>query len=282
MNTIFEIWIDHEDYNLASQASYQAFERLRQLEGKLSRFIENSDVSRLNQAKAGVPVQVDLDVFSCIQIAQKVWLETNRAFDITVGPWLRSDALPKSVFRPSGKGGITSAMGTALLALDVENHTVTKQESQTGIDLGGIGKGYAVDRMASMLEEWELNSALIHGGKSTVLALDSPRAEEGWEVTISHPHDERPLRSLFLRHLAISGSGLRKGSHIIDPRSGRPSAEKIAVWSISSSATLSDALSTALMVLSLEEIKENRWIREQGTSFLLLSHNSEEPRILEI
>jgi thiamine biosynthesis lipoprotein len=159
---------------------------------------------------------------------------------------------------------------------------VTKRESQTAIDLGGIGKGYAIDSMAVVLEEWDLCSALIHGGKSTALALAPPEDTEGWPLTISDPENQRPLRDLFLQRSAISGSGLEKGSHITDPRSERPSTQKRATWCISSSATLSDALSTALMVLSVDEIKENRWIREHGRSFLLLSPTRGENQLVEI
>ena len=129
-------------------------------------------------------------------------------------------------------------------------------ESNIEIDLGGFGKGYALDQMANVLKEWEIDIALLHGGKSTVLALDAPVGFKGWPVTISHPNSPNQILATFeLKHQALSGSGLQKGQHIIDPRCGKPVQNTKAAWAATSSAATSDALSTTFMILSSEDVK---------------------------
>ena len=99
------------------------------------------------------------------------------------------------------------------------------------IDLGGIGKGYAVDLMAEVLEEWGLRRALVHGGFSSVLALEAPEGREGWPLTLSDPAaPSRVLARLSVRQTALGASGLRKGDHIVEPRTGEPVRGRRAAW----------------------------------------------------
>jgi thiamine biosynthesis lipoprotein len=145
--------------------------------------------------------------------------------------------------------------------------------SPVQLDLGGIGKGYAVDRMAKLLREWSIDIALIHGGYSSVLALNGPPGTKGWPVTLSNPRNRKQtLARLCLQNRAVSGSGLLKGQHIIDPRTGQPvqgdQAEgldrikpafgggKSAAWACAPTAATADALSTAFMVMSPTEVKQ--------------------------
>jgi thiamine biosynthesis lipoprotein len=127
--------------------------------------------------------------------------------------------------------------------------------SPVRVDLGGVGKGYGVDRMADLLREWGLDRALIHGGYSSVLALDAPEGTDGWPISLSHPDDRsRTLARLRLERVAVSGSGTEKGRHIVDPRVGRPVEGKIAAWPIAPDAAAGDALSTAFMVMAPQEV----------------------------
>jgi thiamine biosynthesis lipoprotein len=120
-----------------------------------------------------------------------------------------------------------------------------------------MGKGYAVDQMAKLLREWSIDVALVHGGYSSVLALDAPPDMKGWPVTLSHPGKQKTtLAKLYFHGRALSGSGLQKGQHIIDPRTGRPVKAKRAAWSSAPDAATGDALSTAFMVMDPDEIEE--------------------------
>ena len=140
------------------------------------------------------------------------------------------------------------------------------------IDLGGIGKGYAVDLMAELLEEWGLQRALVHGGFSSVLALEPPAGRDGWPLTLSDPvAPSRVLARLSVRQTALGASGVRKGDHIVDPRTGGPVRGRRAAWVAlprpdqsgaspgargreCAAGAVTDALTTAFMLLSPEEI----------------------------
>ena len=238
MATTFEVLILNEDTHYAHQAAGAAFDELDRIEAELSRFIENSDISRINNLAAEQSLQVGLFAFECLQLCARIHLETNKAFDIAIGT------------------------GIHLLKLDQAGHTVSRLRASGSakavqIDLGGIGKGYAVDRMAKLLRDWSIDTALIHSGGSSVLALGAPSGTKGWPLTLSNPRNRKQtLACLCLQNRALSGSGLQKGLHIIDPRTAQPVMGKCAAWACAHTATTADALSTAFMVMTPDEVKQ--------------------------
>lgn len=258
MATIYEIFIINDDATYAQQAAHEAFHELDRLEEELSRFRANSDITRINNLAAHSPLRLSLDTFECLQLAQRISQETKGAFDVTVGPLLRCWLNPDKTLRTPEAKELEDArrnVGMHLLKLDELEHTVTLLASPVHLDLGAIGKGYAVDVMANLLREWEIEIALLHGGRSSVYALGAPPETAGWPLSISNPmRSEQPPMTLHLCNRAVSGSGLQKGRHIIDPRSGQPLAVKRAAWAITPEAAVSDAISTAFMIMTLEEI----------------------------
>ena len=258
MATTFEIFIVHADRQYAAQAALAAFDELDRLEAELSRFIENSDVSRINNLTANNPLRVGLPAFECLQLSVRIYNQTNGAFDITIGSlldcWLDED---KKMRCPSAEQLNVARQHTDshLIELDEAQHTVKLLTSPVRIDLGGIGKGYAIDQMAGLLSDWSIDTALVHGGYSSVLAIGAPPGTKGWPLTLSNPANYKQiLASIFLRDRAFSGSGLQKGPHIIDPHSGRPVEDKVAAWACAANAATADALSTAFMVMSPDDI----------------------------
>ncbi|MBN1392387.1 MAG: FAD:protein FMN transferase [Sedimentisphaerales bacterium] len=232
MATVFEIIIVHEDGRYAQQAAFAAFDKLDKLEQQLSRFIENSDISRINNLPANSPLRLGLETFECLQLCISMYEQTGGAFDVTVGT------------------------GLNLIKLDEVEHTVLLT-STVKIDLGGIGKGYAIDQIAKLLNDWSIDTALINGGCSSVLAIGCPSGTKGWRLTLSNPDDRKQtLADLYLRDRAVGGSGLLKGSHIIDPRSAKPIKGKKAAWACAPSAAVADALSTAFMVMSPDQVEQ--------------------------
>ncbi|MGE5359464.1 MAG: FAD:protein FMN transferase [Bacteroidales bacterium] len=248
MATVFEVYAVHPDEQYAAQAAHAAFDLVDRLEGELSRFVPNSDIARINQLAAGESVRVSGSTLECLLIARHVFNLTSGAFDVSMGT------------------------GLPLLDFDLNEAMVRASESGVRLDLGGIGKGYAVDLMAEVLEEWNLGTALVHGGFSSVLALQSPAGGQGWPVTLTDPADPtRVLARLSVCHTALGASGLRKGNHIIEPLSREFVRGRLAAWvSVPrpevpreaardvprvAAAAVADALTTAFMILSPEDIE---------------------------
>ena len=240
MATVFEVHCVHADARYAAQAAQAAFDLVDRLEQELSRFVGNSDISRVNHLAAGQAARVSPSTMECLQIAWHVYGLTGGAFDVSIGSGLDS------------------------LELAPDEFTVHAREGGASVDLGGIGKGYAVDRMAEVLGEWEIPHALLHGGFSSVLALEPPPDQDGWPLTLSAPGpvDNRVLARVSARQKAFSASGVRKGDHILDPRTGLAVRGRAAAWVAipgadgGSPAAVADALSTAFMIQPVEEIAD--------------------------
>lgn len=245
MATLFEIHCVHADAAYAGQAAHEAFDLVDRLEQHLSRFVGNSDVSRINGLAAGQAVPVSPSTMACLGIARRMYDLTGGAFDVSIGSGLRDlELVPDEFVVHAGRDGVR-------------------------LDLGGIGKGYAVDRMAELLEDWGVRQALLHGGFSSVLALEAPPDREGWPLTLSSPGgDGAVLARLSASRIALSASGRRKGSHVRDPRTGEAAGGRAAWVALpragegrEDAAAVAEALSTAFMVLSAEEVAalQRRW-----------------------
>ena len=249
MATIFEVHALHPDVRYAAQAAQAAFDLTDRLERELSRFLPNSDIGRVNQLNAGESTRVSPSTLECLVIARHVFDLTGGAFDASIGT------------------------GLASLELDADEFVVRATTGGVRVDLGAIGKGYAIDLMAELLEEWGLAQALVHGGFSSLLALEPPANGDGWPLTLSDPGEpSRVLARLSVRQTALAASGVRKRDHIVDPLTGEPVRGRLAAWAALprpeaaragasageaprlAAAAVADALTTAFMLLSLEEI----------------------------
>jgi thiamine biosynthesis lipoprotein len=259
MATTFEVIIVGDDEKYARQASAAAFEEVNRLEAELSRFIENSDVARINNLPTNRPLILGLDTFECLKLSCRIYNETGGVFDVTIGPllscWRSVDGSPR---KPSKQelDNARQRTGTNLIRLDEDEHTIELLTDGVQVDLGGIGKGYAVDKMAELLREWSIDTALISGGYSSVRALDGPAETNGWPLTLSNPENRKEiLVRPNLQNRALGSSGIKKGHHIIDPRTMQPVRGKFAAWSSAPDAATADALSTAFMIMSPDEIE---------------------------
>ena len=231
------LYISGEQLKYARQAAQAAFAEVDRLEQEFSRFITHSDVARINALAPGNPLRISADVFECL--TQAAWLNTDTqgAFDVTAGTPAR-------------------LAGMQRLELQRATRSVTVLFDGVVVDLGGIGKGYAIDRAVAVLRDWSITAALIHSGQSTIYALGSPAGQHGWSVSIRDPADHTAISGrLRLCDAALSGSGAQlHGQHILDPRTGRPAASALNSWALAPTAARADALSTAFMVLSPGEV----------------------------
>ncbi len=278
MTTVFGIFIFHDDSDYAEKCAFHAFNELDRLENELSRFIESSDISRINNSVVDQPVKVGIETFECIENCMRLNKDTGGAFDITAGQ-LINYWKNENHSRPSDVelNEVFKLTGALYIHLDKNQFTVSIKSKLICLDLGGVGKGYALDRMAEVLYDYDVNSAMIHGGKSSVLALQPPPGEKGWQITLRNPSDpDQIVSNLFLKNQAISGSGIQKGEHIIDPRTGHPVSAQKAAWALCSNAADSDALSTAFMVMSQDEIKNFCVNNEDVRAIKILDYENEE------
>ncbi len=252
MNGTFRILLYAEDPLFAEKVTQEVFREITRLETFLSRFVPGSDVCRLNRLRRGEFAPVSPETFRCLEIAEKIRIATAGLFDVAFrsGDRPRSENLPRFELRtkPPRVGSLTE---------DLQ------------IDLGGIGKGYALDLAAKILEHYELTEALLWADRSTVLALDHPEPDEGWEVEIGPDH--QPIR-LLIRRKAISGSGTAvRGEHVFNPRSGRFESRHRRCWVSAETAAESDAFATAALLLPESEIEiwKTRfslgiWVEDRG------------------
>lgn len=254
MATRFEITLVHEDAAAAAGIAREVWDDMDALEQQLSRFISHSDIGRLNGSEAGRVVDIHEAAMDCLAYGKEIWEQTGGAFDVTIGPLysvLRSrDGTPRKATRDELESA-KARCGFHLLDLDPEEFTVIPRADNMLIDLGAIGKGYALDQAALLLRERHgITDALLNSGTSTVLGLGSMPGKDGWLVRAGAPEP------FALHNEAVSGTGFQvKGAHIVDPRTAKlVNMSRTIRWSVAPNATLADALSTAFMVMTKKEI----------------------------
>ncbi len=237
MATHWEIAVAGQERDYARQAAEAAFRELDRLETLLSRYVESSDISRINGLARGASTSISDETLDCLLIAADISLVTRRAFDPAYAserpPELAGDAPP--------------------FTLDPENHTLTSLATHLHLDLGAVGKGYALDRMVATLHEWSIADACLNGGGSSVLALgNASPANVGWPVGLGEGIGQRTFA---LQAASLSGSGTAvQGAHLIDPRTGQPATRTTRAWAYAPTAAQADALSTAFFLMSEAEM----------------------------
>ncbi|MCC5874767.1 MAG: FAD:protein FMN transferase [Candidatus Sumerlaeia bacterium] len=257
MASEFTITIHGVDFDEAGKAANAGFREIELVENALSRFRYDSDTSRINALKPGEEYRPSLIASECLALARETWMATAGAFDPTIGALLAWRA--KHPRKSKVPNEILSICGMDKL-LSNENHTVIGVAVEgLRVDLGAIGKGYGVDRAAELLRrDWDVPAGIVQGGESSIRAWGDGPGKGGWSLYLRDPTDqENILSTITLHDFAMSGSGqVLHGDHIIDPRSGQRAPRDHAAWACSPNAAIADALSTAMMVLSQEEIGE--------------------------
>lgn len=243
----------------------RALDQIDTLEAQLTVYRDDSEVNRLNATAHLGPVEVEPGLFGLLQQAVILSRETGGAYDITSGALSEAWGFvrgPKRVPDPETLAKARARTGWHHLQLDPDRRTVAFDREGIRINLGSIGKGYAIDRVAELIRAYPWpTSALVHGGRSSLFALGSPPGNFGgrWEITLHNPfRPESPLGSFFLRNRALGTSGAafqqfvadgRVYGHIIDPRTGEPALGPASVTVLAPTAAMADALSTAFYLL---------------------------------
>ena len=266
MATEFQVILDAQKHARGADAAMEALDLIEQIEDQLSIYRPRSELSGVNQWAAQRPVEVEPSLFELLSVAERLWRESGGAFDVTAAPLSRVWGFHQRRGQWPDEAPLEAALqqiGTDALTLDESLRTVRFQREGCEINLGAIGKGWALDQAAERMDEHDVDDFLIQGGKSSVVARGSRHGQEGWSVGLMHPLiPTQRLGAFIVQDLAIGTSGCgnqffhhqgRRLSHILDPRTGYPAEGVLSATVLSSSATEADALATAVYVMGLDE-----------------------------
>lgn len=259
MATRFTLQIKCDNEADSKAVFYEAFNLLDQLELTLSRFVADSDISRINALREGQDTYIEDDTWNILKKAIGLSNLTDGAFDIGVGEYM-------NIFR-GGKEGILNekevdealkvahkTKANASLYVDPDQPRVYCLKEGMKLDLGAIGKGHALEKLKDFLDELKINVFTIDAGDSTVLVGDSASEDKTWPYQLTSANNTKNIK---LCNASISASGTYwQGAHIFDPRTGtnRLATYCDRVWVCAGDAAVADALSTAFFILSKEDI----------------------------
>lgn len=261
----------HEIDREMSEEVLAAFDVIEAVEDQLTIYRDQSEVIEINQQATDQPVEIDDELFELIQLCQQLHRETEGAFDITSGPLSRVWGFLQRAGRLPDEAEITAALaqvGGEQVLLDDRQRTVRFDKPGVEINFNSIGKGYALDRAAAILEGSQHDDYLWHGGGSSVLARGKNRAssEDCWVLGLRNPlTTKRRLLEFKLRNRALATAGGatqffeyegRKYSHIIDPRTGWPAEGVFSATVLAPTAALADGLATAFYVMGVEASRD--------------------------
>lgn len=269
MGSLFEVYLAGQDREMLLGAAEEALNEVERLERQWSHYRDDSDIARLNIHAPAQWVRLEPSLYHLLRRCADIHQATHGAFDITVGRLIKAWGFYRGEGRVPPEEEIETLLsGTGMnkIAWDDEEHLVHYLAPELEITLGAVGKGAAIDAAAQTLRFYGVENAVLHGGHSTIAALGAPPDGAGWEFAIKDPRDqETVLHTVTLRDESLSTSGSyeqfftadgTRYSHILDPRTGRPTNGMLSVSVIAPSAADSDALSTAFFVMGREATQE--------------------------
>jgi len=243
MGSTYSIAVYGYDRQAMESAVAAAFDEVRALDSMLSNYKPDSEWSQVNREAASHPVHVSTELFNLLAACQEYSRQSEGAFDISVGPLMKVWGFYKGTGHLPHRAEVMAAMqkvGYRHVHLDAAHETVSFDRAGVELDPGGIGKGYAVDRMIDVLRQKGISIALVSASHSSIYGLGAPPNEpRGWRVLIRDPRDEnRTVAEVFLKNNSMSTSGSyekffraegRLYSHIMDPRTGYPAPGMLSV-----------------------------------------------------
>jgi thiamine biosynthesis lipoprotein len=269
MWTKFEIIAYGPDRARLAEAAEAAFEEIDRLDRQMSNYSETSELTYINRNAAREDVIVEKGLFDLLKLSLDYNRETGGAFDITVGPLMRAWGF----FNDSGRvpdakelASVVARVGSKHVNLNERARTIRFDREGVELDLGGIAKGYAVDKAAAILRESGVTSALISSGSSSICAIGAPPKQPAWRIEVSDPTDRsQHLTTIDLKDESISTSGCHEKTfkvggktycHIMDPRTVHPIEGMLGATIITPLGVEAEALSKATMLNGIEWTKQ--------------------------
>jgi thiamine biosynthesis lipoprotein len=247
MGSTYSVELYGRDRARLEEAADAALDEAKRLDGLLSNYKPDSEWSRVNQGAAQGPVKVSPELFQLFSACLTYSRESEGSFDISVGPLMKVWGFYKGTGHLPHAAEVAAAMtkvGYGHVRLDARAQTVAFDRAGVELDPGGIGKGYAVDRMTDVLRRKGIGIALVAGSGSSIYGMGAPPSSpEGWPVDIRDPWThEKTVATVYLKDMSMSTSGSYEKffraegkiyAHIMDPRTGYPAAGSVAVSVVS-------------------------------------------------
>lgn len=250
------------DENALRSALDTALDEADRIDRLMSHYKAESPLSQINRDASRRDVVVDPELFAFIERSIRYSEATDGAFDITVGPLMKVWGFFRGEGHLPGESQLAAArrvVGAGHVVLNQDRHTIRFDNEGVELDLGGIAKGYAVDRVVGVLKRQGVAAALVSSGGSTVYGLGAPPDRTGWAVDIQDPISASKIAytvTLKNRSLSVAGSSEKsfevdgvRYSHIMDPRTGNPVQGMLSVAVLSDTGMEGDALDDAFFVL---------------------------------
>ena len=247
MGTEFVVEMYGQNPDLLRRASDDALAEGNRINRMLSNYLADSELSYVNASAAKQPVKISPELFRLISYCQRISSESEGSFDITVGQLMKTWGFFKDSGHLPDPAAIRQTLqkvGYARVELNPQADTVRFRTAGVELDPGGVGKGYAVDRMVAVLRREHVTSALVSAGGSSVYGLGTPAGSaSGWRLHIRDPqNDRKTVADVYLKNMSLSTSGSYEKffwaddkvySHIMDPRTGYPAHGMLAVSVVS-------------------------------------------------
>lgn len=243
MGTTYTVQIYGTDRIRMEDAADAALDEARQLDELLSNYRPGSEWSQVNQHAAERPMRISPELFQVFSSCEKYSRESEGAFDITVGPLMKVWGFYKGSGHLPHRAEVVAALtkvGYRHVHLDAKAGTVWFDKPGIELDPGGIGKGYAVDRMVDVLRKKGVTDAMVAGSASSIYGMGAPPSQpKGWPVAIRDPRNHsKTVVEIFLKDMSLSTSGSYEKffraegklyAHIMDPRTGYPAQGSVSV-----------------------------------------------------
>jgi FAD:protein FMN transferase len=255
MGSVYTVTVYGADRVAMEDAADSALDEARRLDSLLSNYKKDSELSQVNATAAEHPVKVSPEFFRLLQACQNYSAQSDGAFDLTVGPLMRVWGFYKGSGHLPHRAEVQAALtkvGYRHVHLDPAAQTVSFDRSGVELDPGGIGKGYAVDRMVDVLKQKGVRTALVAGSGSSIYGMGAPPDHpQGWKIEIKSPWDvSKTAAEVYLKDMSMSTSGSyekffraegKTYAHIMDPRTGFPAQGSVSVSVISPKTIDSEA-----------------------------------------
>ena len=247
MGSTYSVELYGRDRVSLEAAADAAMDEARRLDDLLSNYKPESEWSQVNRHAAEKPMRISPELFQLLSACLEYSRESEGAFDISVGPLMKVWGFYKGTGHLPHRAEVAAALtktGYGHVHLDPKAQTVWFDKPGVELDPGGIGKGYAVDRMVDVLRKKGIQIALVAGSGSSIYGMGAPPSEpRGWAIDIKNPWDQsKTAAEVFLKNESMSTSGSyekffraegKTYAHIMDPRTGYPAQGSVSVSVIS-------------------------------------------------